>query len=439
MSNVKMKKILRNAAGIDVGSRSHFVAIGQNATDVKEFGVYSQDHQKMIAWLHQMGITHVAMESTGSYWQTLFSALQYGGFEVMLVNGNQTKNARGKTDVKDCQWIQKLHSIGLLTGSFLPSTAVQEMKDIYRHRSSLIEDASRYTNRMQKALRAMNFRLDIAVSDINGKSGTKIIEAVLNGQIDPDQLASMADPRVKKSKEELAAALTGNWNKQQMEILRDCYDLYKTMQEKIAYCDQRIEQLLKLATEDRINDQRLKIKKRKPGKNQPDIDLEELSINYYGVNLMAIPSVSYSTVLALISEVGKDIFKFKTAQHFTSWLRLAPNNKISGGKIISSRTPKGKSHLNRALRNAANTVGNAKEGTLNSFFKRIAFKKGRGAAITATARKIAAIIYNMITKKEEYNPLPEKIYNEKIKARVLRNALKKLESVGFVNISISTS
>jgi transposase len=436
--NVKMKVILPNAAGIEVGSKSHFVAVGQEERDVREFGVYTRDHHEMIAWLLQNGITHVAMESTGSYWQTLFSALQEAGFNALLVNGNQTKNVRAKTDVKDCQWIQKLHSMGLLSGSFLPSEDVQKMKDVNRHRDTLIRDSSKYVNRMQKSLRAMNIRLDVAISDITGKSGIRIIEAIISGQFDPNELAKLSDPRVKKSQEEIANALTGNWNEQHINSLIDCYELYKLLQTKIDKCEQQIQALLKESTKHNTPVDKSKLaKKQRTGKNQPKIDLSSLSYSYWGVDLFAIPSVSYSKVLTLLSEVGHDLNKFESAKQWVSWLRLAPNNRISGGKVISSRTPKGKGLLTMSLRNAANTIGNSKEGPLAAFFKKIAFKKGRGAAITATARKIAVIIYNMITKEEEYNPIVTIIQNEKTKRRIIAKTEKKLLKMGFSNVTIS--
>lgn len=437
--NVSMKMILPNSAGIDVGSKSHFVAVGQEEGDVREFGVYTKDHQEMIAWLHHMGVTHVAMESTGSYWQTLFRSLQEAGFDVLLANGNQTKNVRGKTDVKDCQWIQKLHSMGLLNGSFLPSDGVQKMKDINRHRDSLIRDSSKYVNRIQKSLRAMNMRLDVAISDVTGKSGIRIIEAIIGGQFDATELAKLTDPRVKKSQEEIADALTGNWNEQHINNLKDCYEIYKLLQSKIDGCEQQLQALLQNSNKFQplINKSAL-AKKQRTGKNQPKMDLSMLSYQYYGVDLFAIPSVSFSTVMTLLSEVGEDIYKFESSKHWASWLRLAPNNRISGGKVISSRTPKGKGHLTMSLRNAANTVGNSKEGQLAAFFKRIAFKKGRGAAITATARKIAIIIYNMIVKKEEYKPTPLIIHDEKMKRRIIANTEKRLIKIGFSNVTIST-
>ena len=210
----KMKIVNPDAAGIDVGSKSHFVALGQSDEDVKEFGVYTKDHNELIEFLHLHNIRTIAMESTGSYWQTLFYALQEAGFEVVLVSGHQTKNVRAKTDVKDCQWIQKLHSLGLLRGVFLPTEETSRLRILHRHRSSLVEESSKMTNKMQKALRLMNLRLDIVISDITGKTGMAIIEAILKGERNGSNMAMLADSRVKKSREEIANALQGHWSEE---------------------------------------------------------------------------------------------------------------------------------------------------------------------------------------------------------------------------------
>jgi transposase len=424
----KMKIVNPRAAGIDVGSKSHFVGINQNEKDVREFGVYSKDHQAMIEHLKQNLIASVAMESTGSYWQTLFFALQEAGFEVLLVSGHQTKNLRAKTDVKDCQWIQKLHSLGLLRGSFLPSQETARLRILHRHRMSLIEEASKMTNKMQKALRLMNLRLDVVINDITGKSGTAIITAILEGERNGKTLSMLADSRVRKSKEEIANALQGHWSDEYLLELQDCFDIYQLLQRKIESCDTEIEKLLKQFTKHNENKIEIKLKKKQlKGKNQPKIDLLNLSYLYYGVDLFAIEGVSSGTVLTLHSEIGQDIYKFQSAKQFSSFLRLAPNNRISGGKIISSRTPKGANRLAIALRNAANTIENVKKGALYNFFKRIAYKKGRGAAITATARKLSVIIWNMIVKKQEYNPINEDDYNYEMKQKkihTIRNLMK---------------
>ena len=227
-----------HAAGIDVGSRSHYVAIGQDEKkDVAEFGVYAADHENLISFLNKHQIETVAMESTGSYWQSLFFALQNAGFEAVLVSGHQTKNVRAKTDVKDCVWIQKLHSLGLLRGCFLPDKDTVKMRNIQRHRKSLIEESSKMVNKMQKALRLMNLRLDVVINDITGKTGMAIMKAILDGQRDGKRLAKLADPRIRRSQKEIAQALVGHWQDELLYELQDCYEIYQLLQHKIKGCD----------------------------------------------------------------------------------------------------------------------------------------------------------------------------------------------------------
>jgi transposase len=437
----KMSIINPNAAGIDIGSRSHFVAVGQNEEDVMEFGVYSCDHQAMIQHLKRAHVKTIAMESTGSYWQSLFLALIQAGFEVILVAGQQTKNVRAKTDVKDCQWIQKLHSLGLLRGCFLPSEETGRLRTLNRHRSSLIEESSKMINKMQKAMRLMNLRLDVVLSDITGKSGIKIIEAILKGERSGEILSRLADNRVRKGKEEIANALQGNWNDELLFELSDCYDIFKMLQNKIQGCDQKVLLLLNQYTKNTgtTGNEKSLVKKQLKGKNQQRFNLTEISNNFYGVDLFAIEGVSTNTVMTLISEVGQDIYKFETAKHFTSWLRLAPNNRISGGKVISSKTPKGANKLALTLRNAANSIDRIKKGSLVSFFKRIAYKKGRAAAITATARKLATIIWTMVIRKEEYKPMEEGLYNAILKAKnifLIKQKMKKM-NISMSDISVA--
>ena len=416
------------------------MAIGQDLEkDVSEFGVYSQDHQNMIDFLRNHQITTIAMESTGSYWQPLFYTIQCAGFEVLLVSGHQTKNVRAKTDVKDCVWIQKLYSLGLLRGCFLPDKYTARLRNIYRHRISLIEESAKMTNKMQKAMRMMNLRLDIAINDITGKTGRAIIEAILSGEMDGGVLSQLADRRIRKSKEEIAMALQGHWDEELLYELGDCYQIYHVLQEKIKACDNRLEVLLGEFTEDiYIDEDELKLsKKQTKGKNQPKFDLTTLSYKYYGVDLFAIESISSSTVLTLICEIGQGIYRFQSAKQFASFLRLAPNNRISGGKVISSRTPKGGNKLTIALRNSANTIDRTKDGALTRFFKRIAYKKGRGAAITATARKLAVIIWNMIVKKQAYQPLDVSQYQEQIKSKVITSIKNRMIKMDISLLELS--
>ena len=396
-----MEIINPNAAGIDVGSRSHFVAVGQGTEEVREFNVYQSGLNDLVLFLKENHIHTIALESTGSYWQSLFMILQKNGFEVLLVQGSQTNNLKAKTDVKDAQWIQKLHTLGLLKASFLPSDMTLRIRTLHRHQS-LIESASAYTNKMQKSLRLMNFRLDVVINDIVGVSGVKIIEAILDGENCGSKLAEYADKRVKRSKVEIADALQGETNSEYMYELRDCYELYKILQERIQNVDNEIEKILQIYTEDIHFDDEVLIKKQHKGKNQPKMDIQRLSKKLLSADLFAIEFISSSTVMCFLSEIGNDIYKFRTTKHFVSWLRLAPNNRVSGCKTISSKTPRGKNKFALALRNAANTIERKKDGLLVSFFRRIAYKKGRAAAITATARKLAVIIWNMIIKKTGY-------------------------------------
>lgn len=438
---VSMEVVNASAAGIDVGSRSHFVAVGQNPDDVREFGVYTQDHNKLVSWLSTKGITSIAMESTGSYWQTLFSALQKAGFEVLLVNGRQIKNVKGKTDVKDCQWIQRLHCLGLLTGSFLPNTQVERLRTCQRHRDWLVEECARLSNKMQKSLRLMNVRLDVVLSDVMGVSGRKIIEAILAGCRDGHQLAHLAHSKVKKSKEEITQGLQGNWNSELLFELNQSYDLYTTMEAKIIECDNQLEKLLREFTQhlDKPSSQVAKVIDKRAWKHQHKFDVSSLSHQMVGVDLFSIEGVSRSTVMTFLSEVGNDIYKFKTAKQFTSWLRLAPNNRISGGKVLSSKTPRGKNYLAASLRNAANSIGLMKTGALKTFFSRIAFKKGRAAAITATARKLATIIWSMITRKVPYKPYDQTTYSRKVKDSVIFNIKAKMKRLDIQPNEILTT
>ena len=430
MKNVKMKVLNPNAAGIDIGSRSHFVAVGQGKDDVKEFGVYNEDLKAIAAWLKVNQIKTVAMESTGTYWQSLFTLLQSEGFTVILCNGKFTKNIQGKkTDVQDCQWIQKLHMLGLLSGSFLPDEQTEQLRTYCRHRTNLLEQAADTTRKMQKYLRLLNLRLDVVVKDIVGLTGLKIINAICQGECNPQLLASLRNGNCKKSEEEIAKALQSNGRIDYLFTLKQEYQMYKILQSKITECDIQIEKMLneQINCDDEKKQHYIdqKIHKR-INKNTPkNIDINLLAYQYFeGVDLLAIEGVSYSTVLTFMSEVGNGIHKFKTAKQFASWLRLSPNNKISGGKVLSSRTPKGSNRLKIALRNAANVIGNLKDTALSNFFSRISHRHGRLTAISATARKLAVVIWNMLVKKIPYAPQTEYQFIDQKRKKIA--AMKKL-------------
>jgi transposase len=442
---ISMEIVNPRAAGIDIGSRSHWVAIGQGPNDFKEFGVYNEDLYSIAQWLRENEIKTVAMESTGTYWQSLYAVLIAQGFQVILCNGKFTKNIKGKkTDIQDCQWIQKLHSIGLLSGSFLPDQATEQLRTLCRHRANLLDSAAAASKKMQKYLRLLNLRLDVVVNDICGLTGMAIIKAICNGEKNPERLADLRHHNCKKSKEEIAKALHSNGRQDYIFALKQELEMYEMFQAKIAQCDIEIEKMLNDTIDNDENKKQHYIEKKsykKVNKNTPkNIDLNLMAYQHFeGVDLMAIEGMSYSTILSLISEVGVDgIKRFSTAKHFASWLRLAPNNKISGGKVLSSKIPKGSNRLKIALRNAANAIGNLKDSTpLSDFFKRINFRKGRVSAISATARKLAVIIWNMVVKGVPYHNPEEYLFRDQKKKLGLLKKIQKqitkfeLESTDF--------
>lgn len=435
---IPMAIVNDHAAGIDVGSRIHYVAVGQEATDVSTFRVYTKDHTQLIQHLKQKGITTVAMESTGTYWQTLYSSLQSEGFEVILSN-NYIKDPQRKTDAKDARWLQRLHTLGLLKAAFIPSEDIAQIRTYYRHRASIIAQGASSIQKMQKALRLMNIRLDVALSDITGLSGMKIMEAIIAGQRDGKALASLVHNGVKKSKAEIADSLQGTWKKENLFILADELDAYKTFQKRALACDSQIEELLqKMVARIPAGNcaSAAKTSKRYKRKNAPSFNVYKLSMEYFGVDLLSVEGIGENTVMTFISEVGTDIFKFKTKKNFTSWLRLAPNNKITGSKIISSRTPKGKNIMANAFRLAANTIAQRKNGVLKKIFSRIAFKKGRPAAITALARRLAEIFWIMTVKKVPYQPRDEKEYELQARQKVIKNIRNKMNRLGLTTDDI---
>lgn len=438
---VSLEVVHPNAAGIDIGSRSHWVAVGQNAEDVKEFGVYSDDQLALCAWLKEKGVIYVAMESTGTYWQNLFSTLIVEGFDVILVNGKQTKNLKGKkTDIKDCQWIQKLHTLGLLSNSFLPDSTTDIIRTFSRHKLNLLNQSASAIKRVQKYLRLMNMRLDVVVRDIVGETGAKIINEFIAGTKDGKTLAQNRHYNCKKSENEIAKALQYNGREDYYFALQQEWNTYEHLQNQIAQTDKKIAALLKDIIDKDENKKQHSVQekpfKRKNKNSNPNLNFNQVSYQYFeGVDLMAIEGVNESTIMALISEVGLDgMKKFESAKQFTSWLRLAPNNKISGGKVLSHHLPKGSSRLKLALRNAANAIGQLKEGHLVDFFRKINFKKGRATAVSALARKLAVIIWNMITKGTNYNP-PTKYLclDEKRKLGIVKRIKKQIAKFDLTN------
>jgi len=318
-----------------------------------------------------------------------------------------------------------------LTSSFLLSDHLQTLRTYYAHREHLIEQTAMYINKMQKALRLMNIRLDVAIRDISGKSGRAILDAILAGQRDPEYLASLAHFRVKKTKQEIAAVLHGNWCDDLLFELQSCLAFYDTYRKEILACDRKIEAMLQqhISHPDTLvltNEPSDKPIRKKVNRNSPNFNVRHLAFAHLRTDLFQIPGVSHTTILCILCNMGNDIRRFSTAKQFASWLRLVPNNKLSGGRLISSRTPKGKNVIAISLRQAANSIRNQTEHPLAPFFKRIAYRKGRNAAIIATARKLAIIIWNMITKNQPYIQQDSQILLEKRKDAQVKNIKKRL-------------
>jgi len=441
------------AAGIDVGSRSHYVAVGQSLEDVKEFGVYAEDLTALCLWLLSYGVNSVAMESTGDYWQNLYAELMKHNIDVVLCNGKFTKHAKGKkTDVQDCIHIQKLHALGLLTSSFLPDETTEKLRTYCRQRSNLISSAAGTSRKMQKFLKFLNFRLDVVVKDVCGLTGLAIIEDICKGNLDPEALAEHRHYNCRKSKAEIAKALHGNNRKDFLFGLKQEYQAYQFFQKQIEVCDKEIDKFIKQELKKSPEKTKLKTTDKpykRQNKNAISIkNFNQIAFQYFGgVDLMAIEGLSHSTVLSIMSELGPaGFYKFGTSKQFVSWARLAPNNKISGGKVLSSKIPKGSNRIKIALRQAANAIGNLKDTHLSDFFRRVAFRKGRQAAVSATARKLGVIIWTMVTKQVPYNPPNEYLFldqkrKQKIVSRIKKNITKfdiKPEDVGFCNSLITS-
>jgi len=425
------------AAGIDIGATSHFVAVPEGVSEitVREFRTFTSDLYALADWLRQCGIQTIAMESTGVYWIPVFEILEEKGFEVKLVDARQVKNVSGrKTDVLDCQWIQQLHTYGLLNGAFRPTDQICELRSYIRQRSMLIQSASRYIQQMQKALMQMNVQLHHVIADITGDTGMKIIRAIDKGERDPSILAKHRDSRCKTSIDDIKAALTGNYRAEHLFALKQSLELYDYFQEKIQACDDEIAKTMaKFSTNSNVCDtpvEQLNPSKKKASKNSPSFNLGAELHRLTGVDLLAVPGINHVSALQIIGEIGLDMTQWKNAKQFASWLGLCPGNKVSGGKRLSGKTKPSNNRAAATLRMAAFTLYRS-QTSLGAYLRRLKSQKGPMKAITATAHKLAKIIYNMLRDGVEYKEAGQTYYDEQYRGRVLRNLRKKAAEFGF--------
>jgi len=428
-----MPVIHQQVAGIDIGSKFHVVAVGDNAkTDVKEFGVSTKALFEIALFLKENGIQHVAMEATGGYEKPLVSVLQQEGFDVLVTAGANTKNYRRfKSDVSDAIHIRTLHQLGLLPPIFITDEFATTIRPLVRMRQSLIEDGADYIRRIQKALRLINVRLDATLTDSTSVSGLAIIKAICEGEEDGAKLAALVDKHCKKTPAELTQLLTGNWTPSVRLQVQLSYRLYQAVQAEMARLDAELDRLF---TEHTQHLPKAEATKKKPRKhrNAPKVAVEQYARRLLGVNLHEIPGFGRTAILTLMSEVGESIHRFTSAKAFAKWLGFTPNNKASGGKVLSRKTLKNKSNLPNTFRQVANSIGNMKDSNpLVNFFKRVAFKSSRKKAITATARKVAVLIYTMLKNGEAYQPEKLERDREQLKVMQIRKIKKNLHKFGI--------
>ena len=424
-----------HAAGIDIGAQFHVVAVGAECTSdpVRSFRSFTADLHELSRWLKQAQVTTVAMESTGIYWLPVFEMLEADGFEVVLVNARDAKGVPGrKTDVNDAQWLQKLHSYGLLRASFRPRHDIVTLRAYLRQRERLLEYAAAHIQHMQKALMQMNVQLHHVVEDITGVTGMKIIRGIVAGERDPQILAQYRDRRCKATIETIERALDGHYKPEHVFELIQAVAVYDHYQSLVMQCDQRIESTLRqLQVGVEPNASGLptaRCKTKQP--NGFSFDVRAALYAMLGVDLTQIHGLGPYVALKLVAECGNDMSRWPSVKHFTSWLCLTPGNKISGGKILSSKTRRSSSKAAAALRLSAVVVGKT-DTALGAFYRRLSARIGKAKAVTATARKLAVLFYNTLRHGMHYIDPGAAYYEERYRQRVLKNLTRRAASLGF--------
>ena len=428
-----LSQVNLNAAGIDVGASSHFVAVSEDCSDqpVREFAAYTADLYRLADWLAGCGVETVAMESTGVYWIPLFGVLEERGFQVMLVDPRRIKNVPGrKTGVLDCQWLQQLHTYGLLSGAFRPDEDIRCLRSYLRQRAMPVEYAAQHVQHMHKALTQMNVKLQHVISDITGKTGTDIIEAIVSGERDPRKLTRFRRPGMKADEAKIAKPLQGHWREEHIFELTQALELYRFYQGKIAGCDREIEARLS-RFEDLSDGEPLpgNIRRRSQG-NAPRFDVRSHLYRMTGVDLTTVDGMDAFTALKVVSEIGTDMTRWQSAKHFASWLGLSPNNRITGGKVMSSKTKPSANRAAAALRLAAHGLHRS-DSALGAFLRRKKAQLGAPKAITATAHKLARIICSMLRHGQTYADAGAEYCETQYRQRALRSAKRRAAQLGY--------
>jgi len=433
-----MSRIHPNAAGVDIGAIEIVACVAgdENTQIVKAFGNYTVDLQALAQWMKGYHIKTIAMESTGVYWIPLFEELERQGFECLLISSRSLRRVAGrKSDISDAQWIQTLHTYGLLEGSFRPQGDLVALRTLLRHRSQLVEHRSPHIQHMQKALLQMNVQLSQAVTDLTGMTGQKIIRAILTGERKPQALAALREAGCKKSTEEIGKALTGTWREEHLFVLKQSVLLYDFYTEQIQACDEEIERLYGLTRPDWETGEVEPFTRRKKNSRSKNLPQHPEEIRKHlkrisGVDLSVVDGFGVSLAQTVIMEVGTDMSRFPDEKHFCSWLGLAPKHEISGGKVLKNNTLKTRNRAGQAFRMAAQSVKQA-ECVFGVFYRRLKARLGPSQATVATAHAIARVVYRMLKYQVEYEPLSLNEYQRQYEAQQIKYLKKRAAKFGF--------
>jgi transposase len=430
--------IFPNAAGIDVGGSSHWVAVPRQAaeTPVQEFGVMTDDLNALADWLVKCGVDTVALESTGVYWIPIYEVLEQRGLKVWLVDARQMKYVPGrKSDVLDCQWLQKLMSLGLLRAAWRPQGEVCAVRAVVRQRDVLLTEQASWVQRMQKALVQMNIQLTEVLSDIMGTTGQAIVRAIIAGERDPAVLARHHNKRLKASAEEVRRALTGNWREEHLFLLGQALAIYDDFGRRIEECDARIETLLAPLLRHAVT---LKAAPQSKAKHHPTFDARQSLANWAGVDLTRIDGLGVSAVMKLLAEIGTDLSHFASVKHFCSWLGLCPGTKISGGKVLSARTKRSAHRARQVLKLAAMSLARS-DSALGAFYRRLCTRMDKPRANTAVAHKLARMVYFMLTRGEDYVDQGRAQYEAQQRQRSVNAIKRRAAALGFDLVPVAAA
>ena len=435
--DISLEVVHPDAAGIDIGNEWHYVAVppSRDPEAVRRFGCVTAELREMVAWLKRCGIRTVAMQSTGVYWIPVYDLLEEGGMEVYLVNARETKNLPGKkTDVQESQWLMKLHTYGLLRNSFRPSQQIRIMRSYWRQRNDLVISAARHIHRMQKTLTQMNVQLANVISDLSGVTGQAIIRAILSGERDGHKLAELRDKRVKASEEEIARSLEGHWQEVLLFVLKQEQESYAFCQQQIADCDRRLESYLqqseKRTAGASLPEETRKHRRKKKRGNMPSFNLREGLFHMTGVDVSQIDGIDVMTAATIVSEAGYDMSKWQTEDHFVSWLRLAPDNRISGDRVIGKGRLPTNNRLTVALKMAASTLRESNT-YLGAQLRRLRTRLGAPVAIKAMAAKLARLIYRMLRYGMQYVDRGSELYEQQHRHRQIYALKRNAAALGF--------